>query len=86
MATGTDGIVRGLICFSLAIGFEEDRARLGLRAAIDRLRSALVENDLLLPDDEQLLAAVQAGSVSSEQFAEALCSATRMGLPGAIAH
>jgi hypothetical protein len=36
---------RGMICFSLAIGFEEDRARLGLPAAVDRLRDALHYND-----------------------------------------
>jgi len=32
---------RGMICLSLAVGFEEDRARLGLPAAVDRLRDAL---------------------------------------------
>jgi hypothetical protein len=30
-----------MICLSLAIGFEEDRARLGRPAAFDRLRDAL---------------------------------------------
>jgi hypothetical protein len=30
--------LRGMICLSLAIGFEEDHARLGLPTAIDRLR------------------------------------------------
>ena len=81
-----DGVVRGMICFSLAVGFEEDRARLGLSVAVDRLRKALVENDLLLPGDEQLLASVLGGEVSSEQFAEALCSMKRMGLPGGATH
>jgi hypothetical protein len=75
-----------MICLSLALGFEEDRARLGLSAAIDRLRNALVENDLSLPGDDQLLAGVLAGNVSSEQFAEALCSMKRIGLPGGAAH
>ena len=35
---------RGMICLSLAVGFEEDRARLGLPAAVDRLRDALAYN------------------------------------------
>ena len=34
-------LLRGMICLSLAIGFEEDRARLGLAAAVERLRDAL---------------------------------------------
>jgi len=75
-----------MICLSLALGFEEDRARLGLSAAVDRLRNALIENDLSLPDDDQLLAAVLTGNVSSQQFAEALCSMKRIGLPGGAAH
>jgi len=33
--------LRRVICLSLAIGFEEDRARLGLPAAIERPRDAL---------------------------------------------
>ena len=82
----SDHLVRGIICLSLAVGFEEDRAWLGLSAAIDRLRDALIENDLSLPDDDQLLAGVLTGSVSSEQFAEALCSMKRIGLPGGVAH
>ncbi len=85
-ADSADGLVRGMICFSLALGFEEDRARLGLSAAIDRLRAALVDNDLLLPDDEQLFGGVLAGKISSEQFAEGICSMRRMRLPGAGAH
>jgi hypothetical protein len=87
VTTGSpDQLVRGMICFSLALGFEEDRGRLGLSAAIDRLRSALAENDLLLPGDDQLLAGVLSGDVSSQHFAEALCSMKRMGLPGGTAH
>lgn len=82
----SDHLVRGMICLSLALGFEEDRARLGLSAAVDRLRNALIENDLSLPDDDQLLAAVLTGNVSSQQFAEALCSMKRIGLPGGAAH
>ena len=82
----SDPLVRGMICFSLAVGFEEDRMRLGLPAAIDRLRNALFENDLSLPGDEELLAAVLSGNVSSQQFAEALCSMKRMGLLGGPAH
>jgi len=30
-----------MICLSLAVAFEEDRVRLGLAAAVDRLRDAL---------------------------------------------
>jgi hypothetical protein len=75
-----------MICLSLAVGFEEDRVRLGLSAAIDRLRNALLENDLSLPDDDQLLASVLTGNVSSQQLAEALCSMKRIGLPGGSAH
>lgn len=85
-SSSADRVVRGMICFSLAVGFEEDRARLGLSVAIDRLRNALVENDLLLPGDDQLLAGILGGHISSEQFAEALCSMKRMGLPGGDAH
>jgi hypothetical protein len=40
--------LRGMICLSLAVGFEEDRARLGLAAAVDRLRDALGYNGLTL--------------------------------------
>ena len=87
MTSGSsDHLVRGMICLSLAVGFEEDRARLGLCAAIDRLRNALVENDLWLPDDDQLLAGVITGNVSSEQLAEALCSMKRIDLLGGAAH
>ena len=81
-----DQLIRGMICLSLAIGFEEDRARLGLSVAIDRVRNALVDNDLWLCGDEQLLLAVLTGEVSSEKFAEALCSMRRIGLPGGTAH
>jgi hypothetical protein len=75
-----------MICFSLALGFEEDRARLGLPAAIDRLRNALFENDLSLPSDEELFADVLSGNISSQQFAESLCSMKRMGLLGGSSH
>jgi hypothetical protein len=68
---------------SLAIGFEEDRARLGLPAAVDRLRDALAYNALTLDGDEQMFTGVLDGSLSSEQLAEAICSARRMGLAGA---
>jgi len=81
-----DHLLRGMICLSLAVGFEEDRARVGLAAAIDRLRSALIANDLWLHGDDQLLVGVITGEVSSEQFAEALCSMERMRLPGGTAH
>jgi hypothetical protein len=52
---------RGMICLSLAVGFEEDRARLGLPAAVDRLRDALAYNGLTLDGDERLLAGVLDG-------------------------
>ena len=76
---------RGTICLSLAIGFEEDRARLGLSAAVERLRDALAYNELTLDGDERLFAGVLDGSVSSVQLAQAICSARRMGLAGARA-
>ena len=74
-------LCRGMICLSLAIGFEEDRARLGPPAAVDRLRDALAYNGLTLDSDARLLAGVLAGDVSSVQLAEAICSARRMGPP-----
>jgi hypothetical protein len=39
---------RGMICLSLPVGFEEDRVRLGLPAAVERLRDALAYNGLTL--------------------------------------
>jgi hypothetical protein len=71
---------RGTICLNIAVGFEEDRARLGLPAAVDRLRDALAYNGLTLHSDARLLAGVLAGDVSSVELAEAICSARRMGL------
>jgi hypothetical protein len=65
---------------------QEDHARLGLAVAVDGLRDALVENDLLLPGDEQLLAGVLGGHVSGDQFANALCSMKGMGFPGGATH
>ena len=79
---GAAFLLRGMICLSLTIGFEEDRARLGLSAAVDRLRDALAYNGLTLNGDDLLMADVLAGSVSSVQLAEAICSMRRMGLPG----
>ena len=79
-----DQVWRGMICLSLAIGFEERRARLGLPAAVERLRDALKYNDLMLDGDERLLAGVLDGSVSSVALAEEMCSMRRMrssGLP-----
>jgi hypothetical protein len=70
-------LFRGMICLSLAIGFEEDRARLGLPAAVERLRDALAFNGLMLEGDERLLDGVRHGTVSSVQLAEAICSARR---------
>ena len=81
-----DPLVRGILCLSLALGFEEDRARVGLPEAIDRLRTALIANGLWLTGDDQLLADVLQGRLSSEQFAEALCSMKRMQLPGGTTH
>jgi hypothetical protein len=73
-----DPLWRGMICLSLAVGFEEDRARLGLPAAADRLRDALAYNGLNLDGDEKLLARVLSGDVSSVQLAEAICLPRRM--------
>jgi hypothetical protein len=77
-----DDLWRGMICLSLAIGFEEDRARLGLPAAVDRLRDALAYNGLTLDSDDRLLAGVLVGNVSGVELADAICSARRMGLTG----
>jgi hypothetical protein len=82
----TDHLWRGMLCLSLAMRFERDRARLGLSTALDRVRTALTDNDLWLDGDDELLANVLVGEVSREQFAEALCSMRRMGLPGGAAH
>lgn len=70
---------RGMICLSLALGFEEDRARLGLPAAV-RLRDALAYNGLTLDGDERLLAGVLEGACPRADLAEAICSPRRMGL------
>lgn len=76
----SDPLWRGLICLSLAVGFEEDRTKLGLAAAVNRLRDALAYNALIQDGDEALLAGALDGSVSSVELAEAICSALRMGL------
>ena len=73
-------LFRGMICLSLVVGFEEDKARVGLSAAIERLRNALAYNGLRLDSDDQLLARPLAGEVSSIELAEAICSPRRMGL------
>jgi hypothetical protein len=62
MIGGSPSLWRAMICLSLAIGFEEDRARLGLSTAVDRLRDALVYKGLMAVGDERLLAGVIAGS------------------------
>jgi hypothetical protein len=80
-----DPLWHAMICLSLMIGFEEDRARLGLPAAVDRLRDAVAYNGLTLDTDELLLADVLAGDVPSVQLADATCSPRRMGLPEAPA-
>jgi len=87
MKTDTaDQLWRGIICLSVAMRFEKDRARLGLSIAIDHVRVALSDNGLWLEGDEQLLADVYAGKISREQFAEALCSMRRLGLAITIPH
>ena len=75
-----DAFLRGAICPSLAIGFEQDREWLGLPAAIERLRDALAYNGLLMDGDEALLAGVVDGSVTSVELAEAICSTRGTGL------
>jgi hypothetical protein len=55
-------------------------ARLGLPAAVDRLRNALAYNGLTLDSDARLLAGVLSGAVSGVELAEAICSARRMTL------
>jgi hypothetical protein len=79
-------LLRSAICLSLAVGFEEDRAKLALAAAVERLRDALAYNGLTLDGDERLLAGVLDGSVSSVELAEAICSPQRMDLPSATTH
>jgi hypothetical protein len=74
---------RGMVCLSIAITFEKDPARLGLPAAVDRLRDALAYNGLTLDSDERLVAGVLTGNVSDVRLAEAICSPRRMGLTGA---
>jgi hypothetical protein len=81
-----DNLWRGILCLSLAMRFEKDRARLGLLTALDRVRVALGDNGLWLDGDDELLTNVLIGKVSDEQFAEALCSMKRMGLPGGTVH
>jgi hypothetical protein len=73
----------GMICLSLAVGFEKDRGRLGLPAAVDRLRDALAYNGLTLDSDAPLLAGVLAGDVSDVALAQSICSPHRMSLPTA---
>jgi hypothetical protein len=75
-------LFKGLVCLNLAMRFEEDKARIGLPAAVDRLRDALAYNRLTLVGDERLLAGVLDGSVSSVELAEAICSTRGMGLTG----
>ncbi len=77
----SDPLWRGMICLSLAVGFEEDRARVGLVAAVDRLREALAYNGLALDPDERMFAGVLDGSVSSAELAETICSLERMSSP-----
>jgi hypothetical protein len=60
-------LLRGMLCLSLAIGFEEDQVRLGLRAAVDRLRDALAYNGLMLDGHAALLKCVLASGISDVQ-------------------
>jgi hypothetical protein len=74
---------RGMVCLDIALTFADDRARIGLAAAVDRLRDALVRNDLWMAGDDELLTRVLADKISPELLAESICSPRRMGLPGA---
>jgi hypothetical protein len=69
-----------MICLSLAVRFKKDKERLGLAAAVERLRDGLAYNGLTLHGDGRLLAGVLDGNVSSVELAEGICSAGRMGL------
>ena len=84
--TMTDYMWRGILCLSVAMRFERDRARFGVATALSQVRRALSENGLWLEGDEQLLSGVLGGLVSSERFAEALCSIERLGLAGRTMH
>jgi hypothetical protein len=81
-----ESVWRGIVCLSLAMRFEKDRVRLGLTAALGRVAKALDDNGLWLEGDDQLLAGVSEGKVSSEQFAEELCSMRRMGIVAKTMH
>jgi hypothetical protein len=56
-------LLQGAICLSLAVGFEEDRARLGLPAAVDRLRDALAYNGLTPGSDARRMRLLEAPAV-----------------------
>jgi len=77
---------RGMVCLSLAIGFEEDRVRLGLEAAVNRLRDGLKYNGLWLDGDDQLLGSTLNNEISRERLAQMLCSIRRMGLVDGKTH
>ena len=38
--TAPDALWRGMVCLDIALTFADDRARIGLAAAVDRLRDA----------------------------------------------
>jgi hypothetical protein len=80
LKAGSVKLWNGVVCLSLAVGFERDRVRLGLPAAVERLGNGLAYNGLTLDGDEQLLAGVLIGEVSSIELAEAICSERRMDL------
>lgn len=74
---------RAMICLSLATRFEEDRMRLDLPAAVERLCKALTFNGLTMNGDEQLFARVPDSSVSAVGLAEAICSRRQIEMPEA---
>ena len=78
-----DPLWRSAICLSLANGFEEDLASVGLQAAVERLGAAPASNALTLESDERMSACVLSSELSGAELAEAICSARRMALPGA---
>jgi hypothetical protein len=72
-----DPLWRGMVCLSIAITFREDRTRIGLPAALDRLRDALKRNDLWVAGDDELLAQALTDKLWPEALAEGICSSRK---------
>jgi hypothetical protein len=73
---------KALVSVVTAINFEMNRDRLGLVAAVDRLRESLLLNDLWIAGDDAFLAAILTGEVSPVEIAASLCSELRLQATG----